>query len=223
MQYVLETDALSKRYRGFAALDGLNMHIPKGAIYGFVGRNGAGKTTLIRLICGLQAPSGGSYTLCGVQNTDPAILRCRRRMGAVVETPSVYLDMTAEENIRQQYRVLGVPRRSALHPHPFSGADKLDPYITGGIHHEYPLFFGRAAHRHAAAVYGCVRHDGRACHGRHARPDGGADRAAHGRACVHAETRIRIRRNEADHRCRAEAPDARRREKRRQQRLENRV
>ena len=109
MQYVLETDALSKRYRGFAALDGLNMHIPKGAIYGFVGRNGAGKTTLIRLICGLQAPSGGSYTLCGVQNTDPAILRCRRRMGAVVETPSVYLDMTAEENIRQQYRVLGVP------------------------------------------------------------------------------------------------------------------
>ena len=101
--------ALSKRYRGFAALDGLNMHIPKSAIYGFAGRNGAGKTTLIRLICGLQAPSGGSYTLYGVKNTDAGIRRCRRRMGAVVETPSVYLDMTAEENIRQQYRVLGVP------------------------------------------------------------------------------------------------------------------
>ena len=56
MEYVLETDALIKRYRHFTALNGLTMHIPKGAIYGLVGRNGAGKTTLIRLICGLQAP-----------------------------------------------------------------------------------------------------------------------------------------------------------------------
>ena len=61
MEYVLETNGLCKRYRGFTALNGLNMHIPKGAIYGFVGRNGAGKTTLIRLICGLQAPTDGSF------------------------------------------------------------------------------------------------------------------------------------------------------------------
>ena len=54
MEYVLETKALGKRYQNFTAMNGLNMHIPKGAIYGFVGRNGAGKTTLIRLICGLQ-------------------------------------------------------------------------------------------------------------------------------------------------------------------------
>ena len=107
MEYVLETNALSKSYRNFTALNGLNMHIPKGAIYGFVGKNGAGKTTLIRLICGLQEPSGGSFTLYGVKNTDPGIERCRRRMGAVVETPSIYPDMTAEENIRQQYLVLG--------------------------------------------------------------------------------------------------------------------
>ena len=60
MEYVLETNALTKRYRGSIALDGLTMRIPQGAIYGFVGRNGAGKTTLIRLICGLQAPTGGS-------------------------------------------------------------------------------------------------------------------------------------------------------------------
>ena len=109
MEYVLETNALCKRYRDFSALSGLNMHIPKGAIYGFVGRNGAGKTTLIRLICGLQEPTGGGYTLYGVKNTDRRINRCRRRMGAVVETPSVYLDMTAEENLRQQYLVLGMP------------------------------------------------------------------------------------------------------------------
>ena len=109
MEYVLETNGLCKRYRGFTALNGLNMHIPKGAIYGFVGRNGAGKTTLIRLICGLQAPTDGSFSLYSVKYTDAGIQRCRRRMGAVVETPSTYLDMTAEENIRQQYLVLGVP------------------------------------------------------------------------------------------------------------------
>lgn len=63
MEYVLETKALRKRYRDFTALDGLDMRIPKGSVYGFVGRNGAGKTTLIRLICGLREPTGGSFTL----------------------------------------------------------------------------------------------------------------------------------------------------------------
>ena len=114
MEYVLETNGLSKRYRDFTALCGLNMHIPKGSIYGFVGRNGAGKTTLIRLICGLQEPTSGSFTLYGVKNTDAKIERARRRMGAVVESPAVYPDMTAEENLRQQYLVLGMPSADGI-------------------------------------------------------------------------------------------------------------
>lgn len=109
MEDMIETHALCKRYRNFTALNGLDMHIPKGSIYGFVGRNGAGKTTLIRLICGLQLPTSGGYTLYGVRNTDAAIGRCRRRMGAVVESPAIYPDMTAEENLRQQALVLGLP------------------------------------------------------------------------------------------------------------------
>lgn len=109
MEYCLETQGLCKQYKAFEALRGLNMHIPKGAIYGFVGKNGAGKTTLIRLICGLQEPTSGSYKLYGVANTSRDIHRVRRRMGAVVETPSVYMDMTAEENLKEQYRVLGMP------------------------------------------------------------------------------------------------------------------
>ena len=114
MEYVLETNGLCKHYRDFTALHGLNMHIPKGSIYGFVGRNGAGKTTLIRLICGLQEPTDGSFALYGVKNSDAKIEHCRRRMGAVVETPSIYLDMTAEENIRQQYLVLGMPSTDGI-------------------------------------------------------------------------------------------------------------
>lgn len=114
MEYVLTTSALSKTYRKFEALKDLTMHIPKGAIYGFVGRNGAGKTTLIRVICGLQEPTSGDYTLYGISNKDRRISKARRRMGAVVETPSIYLDMTAEENLKQQALVLGVPNYDSI-------------------------------------------------------------------------------------------------------------
>lgn len=109
MEYVLETRELSKQYGHFKALDGVTMHVPKGSIYGFVGKNGAGKTTLIRLLCGLQKPTGGEFTLYGKKNGEKGIAEARRRIGAVVETPSIYLDMTAEENLRQQYMILGLP------------------------------------------------------------------------------------------------------------------
>ena len=109
MEYCLTAERLSKHYRHFKALEGLSIHVPKGSIYGLEGRNGAGKTTLIRLICGLQSPTSGEYILYGKRNTEKGITEARRRMGAVVETPSIYSDMTAEENIRQQYLILGIP------------------------------------------------------------------------------------------------------------------
>lgn len=107
MQYVLTTHELTKKYRSFTALDGLSMNVPKGSIYGFVGRNGAGKTTLMRAVCGLQEPTSGEISLYGERGGN--IRKARRRMGAVVETPSIYLDMTAADNLKQQYRLLGLP------------------------------------------------------------------------------------------------------------------
>lgn len=115
MEYVLKTTALQKRYGSFTALNGVNMHIPRGAIYGFVGKNGAGKTTLIRLICGLQFPTSGEYSLFGIPNTSKEIVKSRKRMGAVVETPSIYSDMTAEDNMKEQYRILGLPSFETIH------------------------------------------------------------------------------------------------------------
>lgn len=109
MEYVLRTNNLCKSYGHFKALNGLTMNVPRGAIYGFVGKNGAGKTTLIRLICGLQYPTAGDFSLYGVPNTEDEINRTRRRMGAVVETPSIYLGMTAEDNLKEQFRILGLP------------------------------------------------------------------------------------------------------------------
>lgn len=114
MEYVLKTNALCKNYKQFKALNGLTMNVPKGAIYGFVGKNGAGKTTLIRLICGLQEPTSGEYSLYGLKNSEKEILKSRRRMGAVVETPSIYLDLTAVDNLKEQYRILGIPSHDGI-------------------------------------------------------------------------------------------------------------
>lgn len=109
MEYVLQTNALEKRYREYYALRGLTMNVPKGSIYGFVGKNGAGKTTLFRQICGLQKPTAGEYYIFGVSSKDKNISGSRRRMGSMVETPSIYREMTAENNLKEQYRNLGLP------------------------------------------------------------------------------------------------------------------
>ena len=114
MEYVLTANSLCKHYRHFKALQNFSMHVPKGAIYGFVGKNGAGKTSLIRLIFGLQNPTSGDYTRYGIPGTSEEIVKSRRRMGAVVETPSIYLDMTAEDNLKEQYRILGLPSFSDI-------------------------------------------------------------------------------------------------------------
>lgn len=91
MEYILTTDALTKIYKNFKALNGFSMHVPKGAIYGFVGKNGAGKTTLIRLICGLQEPSSGEYTLYGRVRNAKDIAKSRRRMGQLWKHPPFIL------------------------------------------------------------------------------------------------------------------------------------
>ena len=114
MDYVLRTENLQKHYRRCKALDGLTMAVPKGSIYGLVGRNGAGKTTLIRVVCALQFPTGGSYELYGRSDTARDAARSRRRVGAVIETPSIYSGLSARENLRQQYNVLGLPSYDGL-------------------------------------------------------------------------------------------------------------
>ncbi len=109
MDYILQTNQISKKYGSFNALSGLNMNVPKGSIYGFVGRNGAGKTTLIRIITGLNNPTSGEFSMFGVNNKDNAILDVRRKMGAVVETPSLHPEMSARDNLIQHYKTLGIP------------------------------------------------------------------------------------------------------------------
>ena len=80
----IETHALHKHYGDIRAVDGLDMHVPRGAVYGFLGRNGAGKTTTIRLLAGLAHASGGAMRVLGLdpRTNSPAILE---RTGLVVD------------------------------------------------------------------------------------------------------------------------------------------
>ncbi|MDE5910793.1 MAG: ATP-binding cassette domain-containing protein [Clostridia bacterium] len=109
MEYCLTVDGLSKKYRKYLALDGVTMRVPQGAIYGLVGKNGAGKTTLIRIICGLQAPTIGTYSIFGAPYNSKEIYSARRRMGGIVESPALYGNMSAKENLKHQFMLLGKP------------------------------------------------------------------------------------------------------------------
>lgn len=117
MEYVLKTNNLEKRYKDFKALNHTNIHIEKGAIYGLIGKNGAGKTTLIRIICGLQKATSGNYYIYGVDSNSNNIDNVRKRIGAIIETPSIYGEMTARDNLIEQYKLIGMPS--------FDGIDEL--------------------------------------------------------------------------------------------------
>ena len=109
MSTILKLEHIYKSFPGVKALDDMQIELEKGEMHAVCGENGAGKTTFIRLICGLQKPTSGTYTLFGAKSTDKNILNSRKRIGAVVETPSIYTDMTAKNNLKQQYQILGLP------------------------------------------------------------------------------------------------------------------
>lgn len=109
MSYVLQTNNLTKRYgKKNLVLDSVSMNVPKGSIYGFVGKNGAGKTTLMRVVSGLNNPTNGGYSLNGVDYKDNRISKIRKKIGAVVETPSIYLNLNARDNLLLQYKLHGM-------------------------------------------------------------------------------------------------------------------
>ena len=114
MEYILTTDKLCKNYGKNKILKDIDLEIPRGSIFGLIGKNGAGKTTFMRTITGLQNPTSGTYTLSGVKNTDPKMNKARRRMGALVESPGIFRNLTAYDNIKLQYINLGLPSYESI-------------------------------------------------------------------------------------------------------------
>lgn len=109
MEYILETNNLTKRYGKFQVLADINMHIPKNAIYGLIGKNGAGKTTLIRIITGLQRPTSGTYSIYNIAYNNKMVLKERNRISAIIESPAIYPNLSAKDNLIEQYKIIGRP------------------------------------------------------------------------------------------------------------------
>lgn len=114
MEYVLETENLCVGFGKKKVLDNLNIRVPRGEIYGLVGKNGAGKTTLIRTVCGLIKPTSGNYSLFGISSRNSMNGSARRRLGAVAETPGFYPELSAYENMRIQYMLYGLPSEEGI-------------------------------------------------------------------------------------------------------------
>ena len=110
---LITTNELCKVYGGKMVIDHVNMHIPESSIYGFVGENGSGKTTIMRLLTGLAEPSGGSFTLFGVDNKDRKIYEVRNQISAIVEATSLVPSMTARDNMVYQELYLGIKQTEA--------------------------------------------------------------------------------------------------------------
>ncbi len=107
MEYILQTKNLTKIYGGVPAVNDVCLSVKKGDIYGFVGKNGAGKTTLIRLILGLAKPTSGSFTLFESGNVTCA----RKKIGSLIESPALYTNMTAVENLELCCTMLGADKK----------------------------------------------------------------------------------------------------------------
>ncbi|MBE6133663.1 MAG: ATP-binding cassette domain-containing protein [Erysipelotrichaceae bacterium] len=101
-EYIIETTDLTKSFNNKKACDEVNMHVKRGDIYGFIGRNGAGKTTVMKLILGLLTPNKGNISLFGSSTN---LNESRKKIGSLVETPALYKNATALENMKR-YAIL---------------------------------------------------------------------------------------------------------------------
>ena len=110
---VLKTYNITKKYGEQLAVDNVNMTIKKGDIYGFIGQNGAGKTTLIRLITGLIHKSGGEIEILGA-NEENELNKARTMVGSLIESPSLYTNMTARENLEVSRLVRNIPGKKCI-------------------------------------------------------------------------------------------------------------
>ncbi len=113
MDYIMETAGLRKSYKGNVVADNVNIHIPKGAIYGFVGPNGAGKSTVMKMILNLIRPEAGEVHLFGEKVTDSSC-EIFKRVGSIIENPYFYEEMTARQNLELHCEYMGFPNKERI-------------------------------------------------------------------------------------------------------------
>ena len=120
--YAIETIGLSKSFRNIYAVQNLDLHVPEGSIYGFIGDNGSGKSTTEKLICGLLVPTGGDIRLYGRHYTDPGV---RASMGVLIENPGCFPNSTVYQNLMMQALNLSIK-------HPKSEVERVLKLVSMG-------------------------------------------------------------------------------------------
>lgn len=108
---IIETKNLTKSYADFTAVCDIDLHIPKGSVYGFLGPNGAGKSTSMKMFLGLTRPTGGSFTIDGKRYPENRV-EILKEVGSFIEAPAFYGNLSGEENLEIIRRILGLPKSS---------------------------------------------------------------------------------------------------------------
>lgn len=106
---IIETKQLTKTYSEFTAVDSINLHIPKGTVYGFLGPNGAGKSTTMKMFLGLTKPTSGTFSIDGKKYPENRI-EILKSVGSFIEAPAFYGNLSGEENLDIVRRILGLPK-----------------------------------------------------------------------------------------------------------------
>jgi bacitracin transport system ATP-binding protein len=114
MGYILQTIDLSKTYGKKTVVDKINIHLQQGEIYGFIGQNGAGKTTAIRMILNLISKTAGEARLFGEPSHEKNIYQHLRKIGAIIETPGFYLNLTAKENLDIHRMMMNIEEKHSI-------------------------------------------------------------------------------------------------------------
>lgn len=110
---IFRAKGITKKYRKNTALKNVSMEIKQGQIYGFIGQNGAGKTSMIRILTGLAQPTSGEIELFGSSNAS-VLARQRHRIGCIIESPVLFPDMTARQNLEVLRIQRGIPGRDCV-------------------------------------------------------------------------------------------------------------
>ena len=109
MSIAIETHDLTRRFGELVAVDHVNMQVPKGCIYGFLGPNGCGKSTTIRMLCGLLIPTEGGATVLGIDVLDdPEAVKSK--IGYMTQKFSLYEDLTVRENLQFMSEIYQISR-----------------------------------------------------------------------------------------------------------------
>lgn len=111
-EILLQTSGLTKQFGNHKAVDHVNLHIKRGAVYGFIGRNGAGKTTFLKMISGLSKPTEGEIEMFGYKGKE--LENIRSRVGCLIEAPGLYGNMSAYENLKIKCKLFGISKKGYI-------------------------------------------------------------------------------------------------------------